>query len=152
MEARHPFCRLLVTRNVHEVFCDGVKVDSCLRLWSGSGAPFDLAEGMEGTSLKACVWPHDTSCLLDTSTSVADKNIRRCDTRHKACPILRVLALGKMAAYDIVIRAGDEHDASSRQPDAIHVDDMVDLIANRDDGPEAPKRCRLIAECARSHP
>lgn len=151
VEARHPFRRLLVARNVHEVFCDGVKVGPCLRLWSSSGASFDLAEGMEGASLKARVRPYDTSCLLNASTSIADKNIRRGNTRHKACPILRVLALGKMATYDIVFRACDKHDAFSRQPDAIHVDNMVDLIANRNDGPEAPKRCRLIAECTRSY-
>lgn len=151
VEARHPFCRLLVARDVHEVLRDDVKIDSRLRLRPGSGASFDLAEGMEGASLKTCIRPRGTSCLLNASASVADKDIRRRDARHKACPILGVLALGKMTAYDMVFRAGDEHDAFSRQPDAIHVDGMVDLIASRDDGPEAPKRCRLIAECARSY-
>lgn len=151
VEARHPLRRLLVARDVHEVFCDGVKLDPCLRLWSGSGASFDLAEGMEGAPLKARIRPHGTPGFLDASTSVAYKDIGRRYARHKACPVLGVLALGEMAAYDMVIRAGDEHDAFSRQPDAVHVDDMVDLIANRDDGPKAPKRYRLIAERARSH-
>lgn len=152
VEARHPLCRLLAARDVHEVFRDGVKVGSRLRFRPGSGASFDLAECMEGASLKTRAWPRGTSCLLNASASVADKDIRRCDARHKACPILGVLALGKMAAYDMVFCAGDEHDAFSRQPDAIHVDDMMGLIASRDDGPEAPERCRLVTECARSHP
>lgn len=152
VEARHPFCRLLAARNAHEVFRDGVKVDSRLRLRPGGGASFDLAEGMEGASLKARVRPHGAPCLLDAPASVADENVRRRDARHEARPILRVLAPGEMAAYDMVVRAGDEHDAFSRQPDAIHVDDMVDLVANGNDGPEAPKRRRLVAERARSHP
>lgn len=151
MEARHPFRRLLVARNAHEVLRDGVEVDPCLRLRPGSGASFDLAEGMEGAPLKVRVRPHGTPGLLDATTSVADKDIGRRYACHETCPVLGVLALGEVAAYDTVVRAGDEHDAFSRQPDAIHVDDMVDLIANRDDGPKAPKRCRLIAECARSH-
>lgn len=101
--------------------------------------------------MKARVRPRGAPGLLDAPASVADEDVGRRYARHKACPVLGVLALGEMAAYDMVIRAGDGHDAFSRQPDAVHVDDMVGLVTNGDDGPKAPKRCRLIAERARSH-
>lgn len=152
LEARHPLRRLLVARNAHEVFRDGVKINSRLRLRPDGGASFDLAEGMEGASLEARARPCGASGLLDAAPSVADEDVGRRNARHEACPIPGVLALGEMAAYDVVVRAGDEHDAFSRQPDAVHVDDMMDLVADGDDGPEAPKRRRLVAERARGHP
>lgn len=151
VEARHPFRRLLVARNAHEVLRDGVKVDPRLRLQPGGGASFDLAEGMEGAPLEARIRPCGAPGPLDAPASVAGKDIGRRYARHEACPVPGVLAPGKMAAYDMVVRAGNEHDAFPHQPDAVHVDDMVDLVANRDDGPEAPERCRLIAERARGH-
>lgn len=89
--------------------------------------------------------------LLDAAASVADEDAGRCDACHEACPVLGVLALGEMAAYYMVLRACDEDDAFSRQPNAVHVDDMVDLVANGDDRPEIPKGRRLVAKRARSH-
>ena len=152
LEARHPLRRLLVARDAHEALGDGVKIGSRLRFRARGGASFDLAEGMEGASLEARVRPYGAPGLLDAAPSVADEDVGRRDARHEACPVLGVLALGEMAPYDVVVRAGDEDDAFSRQPNAVHADDMMGLVANGDDGPEAPKRRRLVAERARGHP
>lgn len=151
VEARHPLCRFLVARDAHKVLRNGIEVDTSLRLWPGGGASFDLAEGMEGASLDTSARPCGAPGLLDAAASVADEDVGRCDACHEACPVLGVLALGEMAAYHMVLRACDEDDAFSRQPNAVHVDDMVDLVANGDDRPEIPKGRRLVAKRARSH-
>lgn len=106
---------------------------------------------MEGASLDASARPCGASGLLDAAASVADEDVGRCDACHEACPVLGVLAPGEMAAYYMVLRACDEDDAFSRQPNAVHVDGMVDLVANGDDRPEVPKGRRLVAKRARSH-
>ena len=51
-----------------------------------------------------------------------------------------------MTSDHIVIGAGDQDDALSRKPDAIHVDDVVNLIAHGDDRPQLPEPACVIAK------
>lgn len=101
---------------------------------------------MEGASLDTGARPLGAACLLDSASSVADKDIRRGDPLHEARPVLRVLGSCQVAPDHMVIRAGDEYHASSGEPDAVHVDDMVDLVADGQDRPYLPEPARAARE------
>lgn len=131
---------------MHEALCQRVEIRSRLGLGTRGGAAPHLAKRMEGASLDLRVRPRGPSCLLDAASSVADENIGRGDTPHETAPIPRVLASGEMAADDVIVGTGDENDAFSGEPDTVHVDDVVDLVANGDDRPYLPEVGGLLAE------
>ena len=101
---------------------------------------------MEDASLDARVRPYAPPRPLDAAPAVADEHVGGRDARHEARPVLGVLGLRQVASDDVVVGAGDEDDALPGEPDAVHVDDVVDLVAYGQDRPDSPEPARMLAE------
>lgn len=75
------------------------------------------------------------SGLLDPASAVTNKNINGHYLLHKASPVLRVLDVHKVSSDHVVIFASDEDHAFPVQLEAVHVEDVMYLIAYGNDRP-----------------
>lgn len=146
-----PRC-LVEAFQAEEVFGYPVELGSRLEPGPCRRAALHLPERMEGAPLHARCRPYGAPRLLKAAAAVAYHHVGRGDARHEGRPCLRALASGEVPAHDVVLRAGDEHDRLASEPDAVDMDDAVDLVAGRCDGPYSPevlRRASKRAPCAR---
>lgn len=125
---------------------DAVELDAGLELWPARSASLDLAERMEHAPLHAGFGPLGTTRGFYGAASVAYENVGRGYPRHQVSPVLRVLAPREMAADDVLVGAGDEQHAAPSHPESVHVDDVVDFVAHRQDWPQLPELRRPPSE------
>lgn len=135
-EGCEPLGRLVRVARMQKVLGDAVELDARLEIGAAGRASLHLAERMEDASLDACSRPMRALRLLDPAAPVANEDVGRSYAAHEASPVFRALRSGQVASYDVLISAGDEkHCLVPCDPKAVHVDDMVDLVAYRKDRP-----------------
>ena len=136
--------------DLEQAFGHRVQVDAGLGARPGRGAPLDLLEGVEGASLHPGLRPHGPPCPLEPA-AVGHDDVGRRDASHEGRPRLRALAPGQVPADDVPLRARDQDDAAALEPDAVDVDDAVDLVAQRGGRPQGPELRGQAPEGSRGH-
>lgn len=149
VEACQPRGRLVAVLHAEQLFRYSVQLRSRLGLRTGRRAALDRIEGVEGAALQARRGPLRAHRLLYAAPSVAHQHVGCGYPPHEACPVFGVFASGQVASDHVAVGAGDEYRASPAYPDAVHVDDVMDLVAYGEDGPEPPEPRRLLPEGAR---
>ena len=122
--------------DLEQAFGYRVQIDAGLGARPGRGASLDLLERVEGASLHLGFRPHGPPGPLEPAAAVGHDDVGRRHSRHEGRPRLRALAPGQMPADDVLLRARDQDDAAALEPDAVHVDDVVDLVAHRGGRPQ----------------
>jgi len=145
-EGCKPFRRAAGVSDVQERLGDAVELDAGLELRPARSASLDLAERMERAPLHTGSGPLGATCGFYGAASVAHEDVGRGYPRHQISPVLRVLAPREMAADDVLVGAGDEQHAAPSHPESVHVDDVVDFVARRQDRPQLPEPRRPPSE------
>ena len=119
---------------------DAVEVDAGLRPRARRRAALDLLERVEGASLHARRGPLRAPGPLDAAPAVGDDDVGRRDAGHERRPRRGALAAREVPPYDVSVAGQrDQHDAPAFDPDAVDVDDVVDLVACGADRPYLPE-------------
>lgn len=128
-----------------------VQIDAGLGARSGRGTSLDLLERVERASLRLGFRPHCAPGPLESAAAVGHDDVGRRHARHEGRPCLRALAPGQVPADDVPLRARDQDDAAALEPDAVHMDDVVDLVAHRGGRPQGPELRGQAPESPRGH-
>lgn len=137
--------------DLEESFGYRVQVDAGLGARSSRGVSLDLLERVEGASLHLGLRPHGPPGPLEPAAAVGHDDVGRRHARHEGRPCLRALAPGQVPADDVPLRARDQDDAAALEPDAVDMDDVVDLVAQRGGRPQGPELRGQAPESPRGH-